>query len=226
MSGNRTTLIYSSNVAAALKKLIELKSIRDNVPFTASKLAKELKVDRSLIGRILKGGIQNPRIDTLLKITQYFINEDFNLTVDHLTQWQTQVIAVQEQAMLIEETNTFPLYHSNEFLGRAFATATLTAPRASPSTVAIYADDNLGPLCLIGSIFIVDMLRRPEDRNLIAVRLNKAAGILVRRYFRNDHGSIVLRGSTPDIPDIIMNDKNDVVIIGVVTSTNQYIGKE
>ena len=223
MSSNPTTLIYSSDVAAALKKLIELKSIRDNVTFTASKLAKAIDVDRSLIQRILKGKVQNPRIDTLIKIT---ISEDFSLTVDDLTQWQTQVIAVQEQAALIEETNTFPLYHSNEFLGRAFATATLTAPRASPSTVAIYADDNMGPLCPIGSIFIVDMLRRPENGNLIAVRLNKAAGILVRRYFKIDHDSVVLRGATPDIPDIIIGDKNDVVIIGVVTSTNQYIGKE
>ena len=44
-----TTLIYPSDVAAALKKLIELKSIRDNVTFTASKLAKAIDVDRSLI---------------------------------------------------------------------------------------------------------------------------------------------------------------------------------
>ena len=173
----------------------------------------------------MKGKVQNPRIDTLIKITQYFIGEDFSLTVDDLMQWHTQVIGVQEQAALIEETNTFPLYHSNEFLGHAFATATLTAPRASLSTVAIYADDNMGPMCPLGSIFIVDMLREPQNGNLIAVRLNKAPGILVRRYFKTEHEPVVLKGPTPDVPAIIMDDKNDVVIVGVVTSTNQYIGK-
>ncbi len=226
MSDNPTTLIYPSDVAAALKKLIELKSIRDNVKFTASQLAKAIDVDRSLIQRILKGKVQNPRIDTLIRITQYFIDEGFSLTVDDLTQWQTQVIDVREQAAMIEEVNTFPLYHSNKFLGHAFATATLKAPRASPSTVAIYVDEDLGPDCPIGSIFIVDMLREPKNSNLIAVRLHKTPGVLVRRYFKNEHGPVVLKGTTLEIPDIIPDDENDVVIIGVITSTKQYLGKE
>ena len=219
-------LIYPSDVAAGLQKLIELKSIRDNVAFTASKLAKAIDVDRSLIQRILKGKVQNPRIDTLIKITQYFVDEDFSLTVDDLTQWETQVVAVQEQAMTIEETNTFPLYHSSEFNGNPFATATVRAPRASPSTVAILADVNMGSICPENSIFIVDMLREPAQGNLVAIRLGKEDGIIVRRYFKMENSSPVLKGQTPDVPDIIMDEQHEVTIIGVVTRTNQYLGKD
>jgi predicted transcriptional regulator len=69
--------------------LIEAKSKKDNVRFTSSQLANALQVPRSLIQRLIHPDpnkrIVNPRVDTLIKIVDYFRKEGITASLDELT---------------------------------------------------------------------------------------------------------------------------------------------
>src|SRR3990167_9854928 len=76
------------SIHTELKKLIELKSQRDQIKFTAAQLAYALNMPRSMITKLthsdLSKRVTNPRIDTLLKIVDFFKKAGFNINIDQL----------------------------------------------------------------------------------------------------------------------------------------------
>lgn len=78
----------TAHLSANLKKLIELKSNKDNKKFTASQLAAILNVQRSQIARLTTQNedikVENPKLSTLFDIVTFFCNEGINLSLDDL----------------------------------------------------------------------------------------------------------------------------------------------
>lgn len=84
MKKSYSTLHLSNN----LKKLIELKSIKDGKKFTASQLASKLGMQRSQIARLLTENatlkVENPKLNTLFEIITFFEESGLNVSLDNL----------------------------------------------------------------------------------------------------------------------------------------------
>ena len=77
-----------TSIHLVLRDLIEKKSKRDKVKFTSAQLANALCMPRSMITKLTcldeSKRVINPRIDTLLKIVDFFRSDGFNITIDDL----------------------------------------------------------------------------------------------------------------------------------------------
>ncbi len=216
-----TSLTYSSDLSEALKSLLALKTNRDNVNFTPYKLAQAIGVDRSLIQRLLNGEVENPRIDTLFKISQFFIQDGFPLTLDDLMQWKTKVIDVQEQAILENQFKTFALYQMNNFNGEQIGTVSMAIPKYSPGTIAVVSDQNIKPIFNAGSVFLVDMIKQPQHENLVMVRVEDQDKLILRKYLNNTGNTAILHSLEPGDDDIKFHLNAAIYkIIGVVIHIN------
>lgn len=78
----------SKTISRVIKELIDQKSSKDNAPFTASQLADAIDVHRSVITKLIqqesKNRVTNPRIETLIKIVQFFRNDGLEISLDDL----------------------------------------------------------------------------------------------------------------------------------------------
>lgn len=211
-------LARTLNLAMAIQSLLDLKSDRDNVSFTPYKLAKAIKVDRSLIQRIINGDVENPRIDTLMKIIQFFSNDGFKVTLDDVLKWEANIENVQGQALCEGSPQTLPLYQMENFNGEPIASTTMILPKTSPGTVAVLSSKNIKPIFTPGSVFVVDMLKQPEHENLVMIRLNSDKQILLKKWIIKNN-EIFLYDHTDDSSCSLHEFKN-LKTIGVVTRVN------
>lgn len=212
--------MQAANIAEGLNTLIKLKSKRDNAKFTAYKLSKEIDVDRSLIQRILKGEVESPRLDTLMKITKFFVDDGFALTIDELVGWKSNLTDLFDHNLTVEkaeQATTLPLYQMSNFDGTKIGATTISLPKISPGTIAIVSTEYISPYFDAGSIFITDMLKTPEHNHLIMVKELNSNHLMLKKYIVNNDGTKKLR--TYDVNDnsiqIAFNEEK-TKIIGVV----------
>src|SRR6188472_954785 len=87
-----------------LKNLIEEKAKRDNAKFTACQLAEALGMPRSMITKLThydkSKRVLNPRIDTLIKIVDFFRADGFNVTLDDLIGRRTKTINIKHPLVI------------------------------------------------------------------------------------------------------------------------------
>ncbi len=215
-----TALANSIDLGIAIEDLIRAKNRRDNDNFTTYKLAKCINVDRSLIRRLLNGDVTNPRIDTLLKITTFFINEGFSISLDDLVQWGNNVSKIDERIILEDKPKDLPLYQMENFDGERIGMVSISVPKSSPGTIAFLSHEHLEPVFNPGSIFVVDLIKKPEHNNLVVLRQHGSKKVIIKKYLihkgSNSPWLISLDGSekmelTPEAP---------YQIIGIVIRVN------
>jgi predicted transcriptional regulator len=102
------TTIHRHSLSNTISSLIELKNKRDNVKFTTYKLAQKTGVDRSIIQRIIKGEIENPRLDTFFKIINFFINDGFKINIENIAQ-KTGFGKINSERILDHKSSTLNL---------------------------------------------------------------------------------------------------------------------
>jgi transcriptional regulator with XRE-family HTH domain len=206
-----------TDVANMLTHLIEAKTIRDNKRFTASQLAKAINVDRSLIQRLLTGEVENPRIDTLVKIVNFFTEEGFNLRVDDLIGFKNTTISTKDQLIIQSKTCSLPLYQMNNFNGERVGTASVELSSTSPGIIALITDEEIKPIFKAGSLFIVDTLKSPEHRNMVALKVKNANKVIIRQYIIEKKNKPVLISYDAGNNNIELTPESNYTLIGVIT---------
>ena len=214
------TGIAPVSLAEAISNLIALKSKRDNVKFTSYKLAKQIGVDRSLLQRLLTGQIHNPRLDTIIKVIDFFVKDGFPLSLEDVIQWKSGIVSVPEQPVMEDVQVNLSLYQMKHF-GERIGNVTVSLPHHSLGRIAVLAEEDIGDFFKAGSVFIVDMMKRPEDNNMVMYR-TEPNKIIPAKFL--DSGNMVrltpCEGKGEIKPVEISTDKAKDSIIGVVIRIN------
>src|SRR5579863_1668852 len=98
-----------------LNDLLERKSKRDNIKFTGSQLAQAINVKRSIIHRLIHPNptkrVTNPKIETLIKISEFFRLDGFDVKIDDFLSTHEKTVDIQEQVLgMLSVDATLPLY--------------------------------------------------------------------------------------------------------------------
>lgn len=214
---------FSTSIHTVLKGLIEEKSKRDNVKFTGYQLAYALGMPRSIITKLTHSDeskrIVNPKIETLLKIVEFFKSDGFDITIDDLLGRTSRSIDIQSQPLLLnKELQTVLLYSINnamQFLG----SVDVKLPSSVNNARAFYLEEDIQPFFKIGSIFVVDLNREPSNDTLIAVRLDASEKIQIMKYHHIKNKTI-LKPLNNDENDIVLMPTHSYNILGVVIQIN------
>lgn len=215
---------FNSSLHIVIKDLIELKSQKDNNPFTASQLAAALGMPRSMITKLTHTDkskrVTNPRIDTLLKIVDFFKADGFNITIDDLLGTQSKTIEVNHNDPIKHYPSTIPI-HSLDNKNKKLGTidVNLNIDTQSKNIFALRADRDIKPFFKTGSIFIIDGDMTPENDTLIAIKLNACNEILIKKYLVQKN-KIILKSFDNDEKDITLMPTSQCEMIGVVIQVN------
>ncbi|MGP3397539.1 hypothetical protein ACTNFI_02275 [Coxiella burnetii] len=197
-----------------LKELIEHKSRRDRSPFNIYQLAKAIQMPHSMLVKLIHKDplkrVNNPRIDTLARIVDFFNQDGFDVTIDDLINgFKTKTIEVATQTVrAFSVTQAIPLYSMALGLEEKIGMTEVKLTQASKNAIALFSDEDIKPIFKRGSIFIIDMELPPEHDTLIAINDKKGNKINIQKI-DNNIASGKFNG---------MN--NDCQIIGVVIQVN------
>ena len=93
---------YHGELHSTLRGLIDLKSQRDGVKFTVYQLAKAINMPHSILIKLIHQDptkrVNNPRVDTLAKIVEFFKLDGFSITLDDLL-FGNKEIDIQSQSI-------------------------------------------------------------------------------------------------------------------------------
>jgi hypothetical protein len=212
---NATATIY-----VVLSRLIETKSRRDRGGFTSSQLANALSVPRSLITRLIHPDplkrVTNPKIETLLKIVDYFKSDGFAVTIDDLLGLNSRAIDVQSQKIgLLKSQMTIPLFSLNKSLEEKIGDIDINVIEKKNNLIALQSVEDIKPIFKSGSVFIVDCDALPQHNTLVAANINDSEKTLVRKYYEENKVKI-LKSYNPNEENIILSKNNAVTIMGVI----------
>lgn len=212
---------FLPTIHTVLKDLIEAKSKRDGIKFTSYQLANALAMPRSIITKLTHPDeskrISNPRIETLVKIVDFFREDGFNITIDDLL-GINRTIDVQAQSIeSVNHTysiNLFSLSNSKQKIG----TFDLSLPNKHKNIHALYAENEVAPYFKAGSIFIIDLDAEPNHDHLIAIKFDTAEIVHIKKYYKNNN-KVILK-SLNDDTEIVLMPTQACKILGVVIQVN------
>lgn len=212
------------SIHVKLNNLLQQKSQRDRVNFTGSQLANALDVPRSVIQRLLHPDphkrVTNPKIETLLKIVDFFRTDGFSITVDDLLGTHSKAIDVQAQTLdLLNVQATIPVFAMDNSKAENLGMVDINIASHSNNLIAFLANNDIKPMFKKGSLFIVDKNMQPEDNTLVAVRLNNNQQVLVRKYYIQKHQR-VLKSYDPMEETIVLQPTMNYELLGVVIQVN------
>lgn len=208
------------SIHTALKKLIEEKSRRDNIKFTACQLAQALNMPRSIITKLTHPDknkrVTNPKLDTIVKIVKFFKDDGFNITIEDLLE---STVSIKNQPInpMKNQSVSIPIYSLNKRSKMGMIDVKLSAKCGT--AIALYADKDIKPFFKSGSIFIVDKTIILEDGYLIAIKLEKNDDILIKKY-RVHKKKIILESLDETEKDIQLMPTEQVMVLGVVVQVN------
>lgn len=212
---------FSPAIHIALKDLINKKSKRDNIKFTSYQLASALAMPRSIITKLTHPDeskrISNPRIETLVKIVDFFRNDGFDITIEDLLGFKRSIDVQTQTIELVNETLSVSLYslsNSKQKIG----TFDLRLPNENKNIFALYAEKEIAPFFKAGSIFIIDIDAKPENDHLIAIKLDSSGIVQIKKYYKNKN-KIILK-SLNDDNEITLMPTQTCEILGVVIQVN------
>ena len=219
ISNNFTTTIH-----LMLRNLIDAKSTRDQIKFTSAQLANALCMPRSMITKLTHSDaskrVVNPRIDTLLKIVEFFKSDGFNITINDLLGITTKSIDVQNQKVFIQDFTRKIFLHSFNFKStRKLGTIDIKVPGNSKNILALYADKDIEPFFKKGSIFIVDKDQYLENNMLVAIILNNSLEIQIKKY-HIEGNKRVLKSLDHPVKKIVLMPHLKIEIIGAIIQVN------
>lgn len=219
ISNNFTTSIHQ-----VLRDLIEEKSKRDKIKFTSAQLANALCMPRSMITKLThfdeSKRVTNPRIDTLLKIVEFFRSDGFNITINDLLGITTKSVSVQDQKALTQNiARKITLYPFHSELNKKLGTIDIKISGYFKNIFALYTDKDIEPFFKKGSIFIVDPNQAPEDDTLVAVNFQNIGEVKIKKYhIKNNKRSLISLDSNED--KILLTPHLKCKIIGVIIQVN------
>lgn len=207
-----------------LKALLQMKSERDGENFTLYQLAKALNMPHSILSRLVHSQpskrVNNPRIDTLFKIVEFFKTDGFNITVnDLLMGFKEDTVNVQAEKIdsFLTEVK-LPLYSFNTDQSKKLGMATIKLTTLPNNFIALLSDEAIQPLFKQGSIFIVDTQLKPKKDSLVAIKLENNSKILIRK-FHIERNKKWLKSIDDSVDPVILEQKYHS-IIGVIIQIN------
>lgn len=214
---------FSTSIHIVLKKLIEEKSRRDNIKFTGYQLASALDMPRSIITKLthpdVSKRIVNPKIETLLKIVDFFKSDGFDITIDHLLGVNNRSIDIQSQTLsLNKEIQTVSLYSINNMRQR-LGSVDVKLCNTLNNVRAYYLEEDVEPFFKIGSVFIVDLNREPSNDTLIAIQFDTSDKVQIKKYYHKKN-KIILKSLNNTENDIVLMPTHICNILGVVIQIN------
>ncbi|TAK74012.1 MAG: hypothetical protein EPO11_07485 [Gammaproteobacteria bacterium] len=164
--------------------------------------------------------VLNPRVDTLLKIVEFFKTDGFNITVDDLLGVKSSSILIQDQKINPKNTQrTISLFSFDNKTKTKLGTIDIKTSIQSDNVIALLADDDIKPLFKKGSIFIVDPDATLENDTLVAVKLNQSKKIQIKKYQIQGHKRILISLESHEKPIVLMpTERHD--ILGAVIQIN------
>jgi hypothetical protein len=205
-----------------LRRLIDAKSKRDKVSFTACQLAHALGMPRSMITKLTHPDetkrVTNPRVDTLMKIVDFFRADGFAVSIEDLLGRETRVVEVREQLVPQNRSMTVPIYSldtPDDKLGKVAIKISVNHNKI----LGFRTSKAIKPFFKIGSIFIVDPAAELEDDVLVAVKLASDGRIDIKKYKKNSH-KVMLESLDNKDKSIHLLPTSQIVIVGVVVQIN------
>ena len=211
------------SIHLTLKELIEQKAQRDKSKFNAGQLAEALGMPRSMITKLThfdkSKRVLNPRIDTLIKIVDFFRADGFNITLDDLIGRKTKTINIKNQAVIPHSHMlTLPVYgfsKPNDSLG---VIDIKLSEKYKRNLFGLLAEVDVKPFFKSGSIFIIDPDAPLEDDVLVAVKL---AGEMTQiKKYTIKKNKISLKSLDENENEIALLPTSTVQIMGVVIQVN------
>lgn len=201
-----------------------MKSKRDGANFTLYQLAKALNIAHSVLFRLIhehsNKRVNNPRIDTLIKIVNFFQLDGFNVTFnDLLTGLEEDTVTIQDQKLDSFFTGVkLPLYSFDAVHHKKIGDIHIKLATSTKNVIALLSEESIKPLFKKGSIFIIDTKANLENGNLIAIKIKNQQKILIRK-FHLDKNKKLLTAYDNSIGPIIF-DSRIHSIVGVVIQVN------
>lgn len=207
-----------------LKRLIDEKSKRDNEKFTAYQLAHALDMPRSIITKLTHSEqakrVTNPRIDTLIKIVDFFRSDGFNITLEDLIGMKPSSIDIGSQQIDSQsEMTSIPVYSFNNKKNQPIGTVDIKISKKNKNVFGLHSDRNMEPVFKSGSIFIINPDIPLEHDNLIAMKTSRSKSIEIRKYLL-DKNKIILKSLDNTEKSIILMPTTQCEILGVVIQVN------
>lgn len=217
-----TSISYCNELHSKLRALIDLKSERDGKVFTIYQLAKAINMPHSILIKLVHPDstkrVNNPRIDTLIKIIDFFKADGFLVTVDDFLFSKNEVDIMSqsiENNYVEKNIQTFTLDYEPAPIG----TINIRLPEYHKDLMAFLSEEEIKPFFKAGSVFIIDKFIKPESENLVAVKIEQYKKIIIRKLIINDQKRTL---SALDDPSntILLLPTLHFTILGVVIQVN------
>ncbi len=215
---------FHLSIHLTLKRLIDEKSARDNVKFTACQLAAALEMPRSMITKLThldtSKRVHNPRVDTLIKIAEFFRADGFNVSLDDLIGVKSTAIDIDEQTLPQESViHNVPVYRFNAGIKVVAGSLDINLHDCNDECYGVEIEEGIPPYFKPGSIIILNPKAHIEPDNLIAVRLPHSRQIQLRKYCRKDK-KMILKSLDPSDEAFIIMPTSQYETLGVVVQIN------
>lgn len=215
---------FHLSIHLTLKRLIEEKSIRDDVKFTACQLAAALDMPRSMITKLTHTDkakrVSNPRIDTLIKIAEFFKADGFDVTLDDLIGIKNTTVDMDEQVVLQEDNaHRLPVYTFHAGVKDFLGALDVRVNDWNDAFYGIKMMEDIPPYFKSGSIIIVNPKAHIAFDHLIAVVLPNSNEVQLKKYCQAQN-KIILKSLYSSDQDITLMPTSQYEILGVVVQIN------
>ena len=217
------SVFIATNLPMMIRRLIAQKAARDGSNFNVSQLAKAVNMPHSILVKLLHldpaKRVTNPRIETLIKIVDFFRQEGFTVSLDDLL---SGVLPEQHVDVASQQVGGFSIQRTLSALSFAeydvppIGEVTIKLTQPAEHAVAYVADQDIPPLFNAGSLFVVDPYRLPEEGMMIAVRLMSGDGVKIGKLQVLPHRRVLLAFDTHESAI----DMSSVEVLGVVIQVN------
>ncbi|HGU7213391.1 TPA: hypothetical protein ACNBBG_003098 [Legionella pneumophila] len=217
-----TAIEHNAPIGSLLRELIEKKSKRDGKAFTTYQLAKAISMPHSILVKLLHPDptkrVNNPRIDTLIKIVNFFKSDGFAIKLDDFLYGNTEIdihSIIIPSELSEKQVQVFSMDY--EFKNLGFIDIKL--PYHHQDLMAFISDEEIKPFFLPGSVFIIDKSLKQEHENLVAARIENQSKIVI--------GKFLMEGSKSQV--VPLDDPNKAIqllptmhyqILGVIVQVN------
>lgn len=208
-----------ADVFSALTKLISAKTLRDKKRFTPSALSNALGLKRSVIQRLVhpdpEKRVTNPRVDTLMKIVNFFREDGFNISLDHFTSGSLEQ-DTQNGEHVLKLQKTIELYPSAVSLSQGYEAVELKLLSDIKRPLAYMPAEGSVPFFQDGMVYVMETDENPDpNANQTIIVKTGRDSVVIGKYSQENNQSVV----TPLIHEqapVQLSSGNDHTILGVV----------
>lgn len=208
-----------ADVFSALTKLISAKTLRDKKRFTPSALSNALGLKRSVIQRLVhpdpEKRVTNPRVDTLMKIVNFFREDGFNISLDHFTSGSLEQ-DTQHGEHVLKLQKTIELYPSAVSLSHGYEAVELKLLSDIRRPLAYMPAEGSVPFFQDGMVYVMDTEETPDpNANQTLIVKTGRDGVMIGKYSL-EHNQAILTPLVQDQTPVQLDVGKDHLILGVV----------